>query len=366
MEEMAQALQQLRLLAERQAQQINALQTGAVAAAVPSVVVQQTAEDSLRLGKPASFKGEEAQFDDWDLKFRAWLGSQDRRIADELIAAKQRENEQPWSELSEAEQQRSSKVHYALIMLCEDSALRIVRAAGDNGYEGYRLMCRRFDPQSKSRSLARLNVILAYSFGTKPDELLDRILGWERLIGDYEGDSKEMISDSLRSAVLVGNLPPAIRTHILMNPTATQDYAALKALIESYITSGRRWDETVGTKSSQQGPSPMEIDVIKGKGKKKGKASKGKGKDKGKKGKNKNQEQTTQQGEQPAQGSAGAATPAAASTGKGAKKFSGYCGNCGKWGAPTEGLLEQTVWSAQPRGAGGGAVWRWMASRGEQ
>ena len=131
-------------------------------------------------------------------------------------------------------------------------------------------------PQSKSRALARLNAILGYSFGTKPEEVLDKILAWERLIGDYERDSKDLISDSLRSAVLVGNLPQAIRTHVLMHPTATQDFASLRALIESYIISGRRWEETAGSpKQPQSGPTPMEIDALKGKGK-------GKWKDKGK------------------------------------------------------------------------------------
>ena len=50
-------------------------------------------------------------------------------------------------------------------MLTEGSALRIVKSVNEeNGYEAYRQLARRLDPQSQSRSLARLNAILGFSF----------------------------------------------------------------------------------------------------------------------------------------------------------------------------------------------------------
>ena len=148
MEEMAMALQQLRLLSEQQAAQIAALQAGS--GSQPRVVVQNT--DDMRLGKPGNFKGDEQAFDDWDVKFRAWLGSQDRTITEELLVWKALGAERPLEELSPEVLQRAAKVHFALIMLTEDAALRIVRGAGANGNEGYRLLCKRYDLQSKSRS----------------------------------------------------------------------------------------------------------------------------------------------------------------------------------------------------------------------
>ena len=328
MQALAAALEQLKIQAQQQADEINQLRaTGATTTAAPVTV------DSFRLGKPAGFKGDEAHFDDWDLKFRAWLGAQDRPIADELNFVKTKETEQAWDELTDEQKQRAARVHYALIMLCEDSALRLVRSAGENGYEGYRLLCRRYDPQSKSRALSRLNAILSYSFGSKPEELLDKILCWEKMIGDYEKDSKEVLSNSLRSAVLVGNLPQAIRTHVLMNPNATQDYAALKALIESYIISGRRWDDT-----KQTGPTPMEIDVLKGKGQGKWKGDKGNGKKgnkgkRGKKGKGKNDQAADKPDQSDDKADKEAKTPG---------KFQGYCGHCDKWGH-----TQKDCWSKQ-------------------
>ena len=325
-EEMTQALTQLRLLTQQQSAQIARLES------------RGAQSEDLRLGKPSGFSGDEAKFDDWDMKFRAWIGCTDRAIAVELLTSKQSDIPLVMTAMEKDAQQRASKVYFSLIMLCEDSALRIVRStSGDNGYEAYRLLSRRFDPRSKSRSLARLNAILTYEFGAKPDEVLDKILGWERCIGDYERDSKETVGDSLKSAVLVGKLPMGIRTHVLLHPTATQDYQSLRGLIESYILSGRRWEEMAGTggtskaasaKALQDQSAPMEVDMIKGKGKGKGKKGKGKGK-KGKKGKGDGKDSPK---EEKASAKDAAAAGAGASGAYQSKKFDGHCGHCGLWG----------------------------------
>ena len=75
MQALAAALEQLKIQAQTQADEINQLRaTGATTTTTAAPVTV----DSFRLGKPAGFKGDEAHFDDWDLKFRAWLGAQDR------------------------------------------------------------------------------------------------------------------------------------------------------------------------------------------------------------------------------------------------------------------------------------------------
>ena len=82
--------------------------------------------------------------------------------------------------------------------------------------------------------------------------------------------------------MLIGKLPSTLRTHVLMNPAATQDYQALRNLIEAYILTGRRWEVDgpafVGKAKDTGGVVPMENDALKGK---KGK-TKGKWFDKGK------------------------------------------------------------------------------------
>ena len=171
-------------------------------------------------------------------------------------------------------------------MLTDGPALRIVKSIEDeNGYEAYRQLSRRFDPQSTSRNLARLNAILHFGFDcAKGAEVLDKILAWERMISDYEQNSGETVVQSLKTAVLVGKLPAAIRTHVLMHPSATKDYPSLRGLIEAYILTGRRW-EIEGPARPQDkkndGTAPMEIDAIKGKGKNKNKGKQPKGKGKG-------------------------------------------------------------------------------------
>eukprot|EP00971_Amphidinium_carterae_P350070 6491364-Amphidinium_carterae.4 len=192
--------------------------------------------------------------------------------------------ERPLATQTDQERALSSQIYFAFAMVCKDQALSLVRLAErPNGLEAYRLLLRRYDPQTKTRGLGRLIKIVSPSW--QSDALLDSIICWEREIQEYEALTRDVLSDSVKCAVLTETSPEDVKSYLLLNAGTDLDYQRL--------SSGRT--KAMGAKGR----------TFAGKSKNKGKnKNKDKGKGQGTKG-DKN------------------AWPEA---------FSGYCRACGKWG----------------------------------
>ena len=80
-------------------------------------------EDMMKLGKPTNFNGDETKFSEWDTKFRAWMGSNDKGIASDLVKAKMSEVEVAEADMNAFQAQRTHKV-----LLCPSDAVRGERA----------------------------------------------------------------------------------------------------------------------------------------------------------------------------------------------------------------------------------------------
>ena len=170
--------------------------------------------DDLKLGKPPAFNGDEAKWEDWDVKFRSWCAAMDREAAVDMARARLSEDVIDGASLGPLRAQRSARIFYALVMLSDGAALRIVRSVGDeNGFEAYRLLARRYDPRSQARTLSKLHQILGFDFGDSSGALLDRVTAWERLIQEYDGISAEPVADTLKVAVLLGKVQ--VNAHLL-------------------------------------------------------------------------------------------------------------------------------------------------------
>jgi hypothetical protein len=265
-------------------QQVQALQSAfqgmstSASAAPPAAPQfgQQGFVDS-KIGKLPNLKDEHG-FVEWALKTTAFVASQNFRAAELLRRSETSSDEIGEVDLSGEEVKWSQQLYFMLIMQCEGNPLRIVHHVPDNnGFEAYRQLHKRYNPKSYGRALARLTVILSFDFGEDPRTFLDKITEWERLISDYEKDASDVVSDSVRCAVISGKCPKDVRTHLTLTMSDTSDYAAMKRAIESYNISTRSWSSTA-----------MEVDYLYGKGGKHGKDSgkfKGYGKENGKYGK---------------------------------------------------------------------------------
>ena len=332
-------------------QQVHALQTAfqnlsSPTSSSPTRATQQLGNTGFvdsKIGKLPNLRDEQG-FIEWTLKTTAFVASQNIRAAELLRKAETAVDEILEADLSTDEVKWSQQLYFMLIMQCEGNPLRIVHHVSDNnGFEAYRQLHKRYNPKSHGRALARLTNILAFEFGDDPKTFLDKITEWERLIGDYENDGKDKVSDSVRCAVIAGRCPKDVRTHLTLTMSGTTDYMAVKRAIESYNISSRAWSSTA-----------MEVDFLQGRSGKFGKNSgknKGHGKDYGKFGKDSEKFKgydgkngkfgkdhgkfKSYDGKDPGKSGGKNHTKDSAKKGEG-RKINGYCNKCGKWGHPAD------------------------------
>ena len=137
----------------------------------------------------------------------------------------------------------------------------------------------------------------AFDFGQEPAGVTDRMIVFERLVGEYETSSGEALDVQVKCAVLLefhrntGHTCCSLVVHDRM-----------RQAVGNFSVARRSWQPG---HSTPMGEAPMEIDAVYGEKSKKGKHVKGKRcKDKGK-GKHKDEHESS-------------------------PKFEGYCGHCKK------------------------------------
>ena len=172
-----------------------------------------------------------------------------------------------------------AQLRYLLVMLTSGPALQIIRQQ-PSGVQAFRDLARRYNPRSQARSLAQLQEIMHFYFGQEPTGVTDRMIVFERLVGEYETSSGEALGAQVKCAVLLERVPPELRTHLLLTCGSRPDYAIMRQTVESYSVARRSWQPGHSTTMRE---APKEIDAVHGDKGQKGKHAKGKkGKDKGK------------------------------------------------------------------------------------
>ena len=147
----------------------------------------------LKVGKPDVWNLDKTSFVEWDHRWRAYMGICSTSILSDLQNI--RENPKRiliYSDFDSARQQASNEVYFSLVMLTIGKAATIVRTVRDNsGYEAYRLLRQRFEPEIYGKHLTSLTQILKFGFGSNPSEFLDKLIEWEGLIDKYEQETLE-------------------------------------------------------------------------------------------------------------------------------------------------------------------------------
>ena len=195
-----------------------------------------------------------------------------------------------YSDFDSARQQASNEVYFSLVMLTAGKAATIVRTVRDNnGYEAYRFLRQRFEPENYGKHLTSLTQILKFDFGSNLSEFLDKLIEWEGLIDKYEQETLETISKNLLCAIVVEKAPEAIRMHLLVQCGEKPDWLKLCQTVHDYcyavIPGPIAMDVGAITKGWRKGKSKHKYeshgDGGKGKKGKKGKQAKNSGKSNG-------------------------------------------------------------------------------------
>ena len=244
------------------------------------------------LPKPANFDAktreeELSQWRDFSWSVEQYLSSMDGAFAEDFKELRKRPDTVVDPSIqTDQERQRSTFLYSLLASLVRQRPLALVRQVKDsNGMEAYRMLIKSLEPASENRSLGLLTMILEWKpFDVKKGSILGQLLRLEEAYAEYEKTGAKL-EDTIKFAVLMKCVSGQLKTWLQLNVAKSQDYGQLREAVIQYDTATLRWSSTMmlGGESSE-GPTPMEIDRIKGKGDGK---SKGKGKDYERKGKGK-------------------------------------------------------------------------------
>ena len=240
--------------------------------------------DTRGLLKPQSFAGKDQQWTDWAFIFRSYCSLLSPRLR-ELMENAQVPPVPIGVPLDAVDQSLSRDLFHLLVLVCKGPAMQEVRRAqnaqGDNGFEAWRLLVKRYEPAERNRAFGLLNSVLQHRFDSK--DILTSLSEWEERTRSYERSSGEKLPDGVLIATILNGIADPLKTHLQVNSNRFATYAELRVIIEDYFSSKKIWttiDRKDKTSPAAQGDD-MQIGALKGKD---GKGPKGKGK--GKDGKN--------------------------------------------------------------------------------
>ena len=217
--------------------------------------VSKPRPEDMRVGKPEPYApGKDS--DDWDFTFNGYAGTLDPAYPALLKTARQ----SPTMVMATTpHEQQSATLLYLLTMLTHKGARNVVRNAGNNGFEAYRQLRLMYGTSGQEGSAGLFVQIVTYKFGSKIEDVEDRLNEFLELVRRYDEANG---TDQLDVAKL-GN------------------FNALRMATEDYLRSRRIFKTTSAGNTHDE--DSMEVGAVSRNGK--GKEKSGKGKKCGKKGK---------------------------------------------------------------------------------
>ena len=234
--------------------------------------VSKPRPEDMRVGKPEPCAPGK-DFDDWDFTFNGYAGTLDpalpktARQSPTVVMA------------TPPHDQQSATLLYFLTMLTQKGARKVVRRAGNNGFEAYRELCLMYGTSNQEGSAALFVQIVTYKFSSKIE-----------LVRRYdEANGTDPVPDQVKKACIISNTPELVKTHLQLNVAKLGNFNALPVATEDYLRSRRIFKTTSAGNTHDE--DSMEVDAVSRKGK--GKEKSGKGKKGGMKGKETTQAMVT-------------------------------------------------------------------------
>ena len=136
----------------------------------------------MRVGKPEPYAPGK-DFDDWDFTFNGYAGTLDPAYPALLKTARQ---SPPVVMATPPHEQQSATLLYPLTMLSQKGARKVVRKAGNNGFEAYRQPCFMYGTSDQEGSAGLFVQIMTYKFGSKIEDVEDRLNEFLELVRRYD------------------------------------------------------------------------------------------------------------------------------------------------------------------------------------
>ena len=172
-------------------------------------------------------------------------------------------------------EQQSATLLYLLTMLTQKGARKVVRKAGNNGFEACRQLCLMYGTSDQEGSTGLFVQIMTYKFGSKIEDVEDRLNEFLELVRRYdEANGTDPVPDQVKKACIISKTPEPLKTHLQLNVAKLGNLNALRVATEDYLRSKHIFKTTSAGNTHDE--DSMEVDAVSRKGKGKEKSSKGK------------------------------------------------------------------------------------------
>lgn len=242
--------------------------------------------DTRVIGRPERFSGLDKDWNGFHWDFVNFMGAINSNLPTYLNTSEKAKVKIEMAPLTPQDRELGKQVYYVLSNLVKAKAKKYIKRVKEfNGWEAWRLLCVRYQPQGlANRSTGLFQAILAFQFDGKVEELEEGILQLEDLIKEYEEQTNDKVPDHLMRGLVIKGLPERLQEYVTMRAGDFDTFDKLRQHLVDYIYARKGWKK----KTALQDGDGMDIGRI-GYGNNKGKNDKGgwKGKGKGKFGKGK-------------------------------------------------------------------------------
>ena len=224
--------------------------------------VSKPRPEDMRVGKPEPYAPGK-DFDDCNFTFNGYGGTLDPAYRALLKTARQ----SPTVVMATPpHEQQSTSLLYLLTMLTQMRPRKVVRKTGNNGFEAFRQLCLMYGTSDQGGSTGLFVQILTYKFGSKIEDVEDRLNEFLELVRRYdEANGTYPVPDQVRKACIIANTPEPLNTHLQLNVAKLGNFNALRVATEDYLRS-RRIFKTTSARNTHDEDS-MEVDAVSPKGK---------------------------------------------------------------------------------------------------
>ena len=203
----------------------------------------------MRVEKPEPYAPGK-DFDDWDFTFKGHAGTLDPAYATLLNAGS------PSATVVMATPrvvQQSATLLYLLTMLTLKGARKMVRKAGNNGFEAYRQLCLKYGTSDQEGSTGPFVQIMMCKFGCRIEDVEDRL-------NEFPGAGETIRARPSENGVCLSNTPEPLKTHLQLSVGKLGNFDALRLAIEDYSRSRRIFKTTSNANTHTHHDDPMEVD----------------------------------------------------------------------------------------------------------
>ena len=97
-------------------------------------------------------------------------------------------------------------------------ARKVVRKAGNHGFEAYRQLCLMYGTSDQEGSTGLFMQIMTYKFCSKIGDVEDRLNAFLELVRRYdEANGTDPVTDQVKKACIISNTPEPLETHLQLN-----------------------------------------------------------------------------------------------------------------------------------------------------